>query len=153
MSVIAWDGQTLAADRQLTCDGAVYHTTKVFNLGDRLIGYVGELAQCEELLEWYLAGAAPDTFPSWQREPDTKPSLAVFNSDNTILLYEGSHVPIRIENQRFAMGSGAQFALGVMHFNGTAIAAVRIASNLDPWSGGGIDALRHGDKVKARFKR
>lgn len=56
MTTIAWDGKTLAGDKQVTTGGTATKTTKVFKVktkkGYVLVGYSGDLADGQAFVEW-----------------------------------------------------------------------------------------------------
>mgnify|MGYP005614956251 FL=1 len=139
MSVIVWDGKTLAADRRISSASGVSTTTKVFRRvdGSALVGWVGDAGAANELLAWLYAGADPEKFPPKQRE-DSAAKLIVITGPTGIRLYEGTPYPVLIEVDKFAEGSGAQYALAAMECGKTAVEAVEIASKLDPSCGNGI---------------
>lgn len=55
MSVIAWDGERLAADKRATLGTLIRTTTKVFHLGDALAAYAGDA----DAVEGYECGSCP----------------------------------------------------------------------------------------------
>lgn len=69
MTVIAWDGHSLAADRRsLDHRGRVLTLTKIFRApGGELMAGTGESAVFHELKDWYLQGAKPEAFPTSAR--------------------------------------------------------------------------------------
>lgn len=66
MTVIAWDGRRLAADKRATySDGHTKTNTKI-SLGrhaGELLRIVGSVCIAQELRAWYLSGAEPAAFP------------------------------------------------------------------------------------------
>lgn len=140
MTTIAWDGRTLAADRQATAGSAVYMVNKLHRHGPWLLAYVGDSDAGEEVLAWFRAGAKPDDFPERQRQDDRfAPLLAIQRGE--IRIYERTPHPIRYSPQKFAMGSGRDFALAAMHCGKSAAEAVEVASMFDPGTGFGVDAM------------
>lgn len=138
MTTVAWDGKTLAADRQSTAGGTPYQTTKVFEAfgpdGRRwLYACSGISSECQEFTRRINAG---------QPMPEFK-ELAVLAVDDQ------GHVWQAVENlmwerkeiKRWAMGSGADYALGAMAAGATAFRAVQIASELDVNTGLGVDLI------------
>lgn len=143
MSVIAWDGTTLAADKR-SCFGTLCTTvTKIFRInGKTLAGYTGDAAFGEQILAWYRAGAEPGDFPASQRDKDDWARLIVIKSGEGIFEYERTPCPLRNEAVRWAWGSGRDFALAAMHLGKSAREAVEVACLFDSGSGNGVDVLQ-----------
>lgn len=71
MTCIAWDGETLAADKRVTYQGLARTVTKIFRVGKSLIAISGEGAQGMEMLDWWKNGALPANYPLSQRDKET----------------------------------------------------------------------------------
>lgn len=141
MTVIAWDGQTLAADKR-ACNGGLARTvTKIYRVSDVLVGVAGDIAQAMEMIAWVRRGRKPDDFPASQRS-DEWGTLVVIEADATVSVYEQSPYPFKIEDKIFASGSGRDFALAAMHHGKNAWEAVNTACCFDSGCGNGIDELR-----------
>ena len=143
MSVVAWDGERLAADKRASLGWLTRTTTKVFRAGDSLAAYVGEADAGEEVLAWFIAGHDPGTFPESQRDRSIGSSLLVIRCDGEIWIYERTPYPIKFPPQNFAVGSGRDFALAAMHCGRTAVEAVEVACVFDSGCGNGVDVLMH----------
>lgn len=140
MTTIAWDGRTLAADRQATVGNAVFMAKKLHRHDGWLLAYVGDADAGEEMLAWFRAGSKPESFPEKQREYDRfSPLLAIRPGE--ILVFERTPHPVQYPPQRFSMGSGRDFALAAMHCGRTAAEAVEIAALFDPGTGFGVDEM------------
>lgn len=139
MTTIAWDGRTLAADRQATIGTLKRTTRKIWCVCDKLVAFVGDSDQVLELLHWMRRGAGPTDFPEHQRRGDSDNRIVVITSDRRIQVYERTPFPIEFGDKHFAMGSGRDFALGAMAMGATAREALQVASNLDCGTGMGID--------------
>lgn len=143
MSVIAWDGKTMAADKRAVIGGGFYRTTtKIFRVGNALVGYAGDADAGEEMLAWFDKDHAdPKLFPQSQRDKDGWAGLLVVWEAGEIWKYERTPFPIKFPPQQFAIGSGRDFAMAAMHLGKTAAEAVEVACALDPGCGNGIDML------------
>lgn len=144
MTTVAWDGITLAADRLYTVGSAAFISTKVKKHGDLLLAFSGDVDQGEEMLDWIISGAKKADFPEKQRDHERFTRVLAITRDKNILAYECTPFPIRMPPQKYAMGSGRDFALAAMYLGQTAIQAVQLASLFDPGTGGGVDTLTHG---------
>ena len=142
MTVIAWDGKTLAADKQATLNRTTYTTTKISKHGQALVAIVGTYVDGAAMLNWFLSGMDPEKFPKLYNEDDA--CLWVFTSDS-IVRFEGSPYPITVEDTIVSDGSGGGIALGAMLMGADAVTAVKLAMERDIYSGGGIDVLQLGN--------
>ena len=148
MTVIAWDGQTLAADRR-ACLGSLYRTTKkiFYHPAGCLLGYSGDADHGEEIYDWFKAGRVLAEFPANLREKDGWGRLLVVwhpqvdVGDQPIWTFERTPHPLRFYQQPFAIGSGRDFALAAMHCGRTAAEAVEVACAFDSSCGDGVDTL------------
>jgi hypothetical protein len=143
MSVIAWDGKRLAADKRASIGTLIRTTTKVFHLGDALAAYSGDADAGEEVLAWFKDGHDPAKFPDAQRNRDIWAGLLIVWADGTIWKYERTPYPLKFPPQQFAIGSGRDFALAAMHCGKTAPEAVEVASVFCSGCGNGVDVLTH----------
>ena len=144
MSVIAWDGKTLAADKRASCGSYFRTTTKIFKHGMGLFGYAGEASAGEEVFAWFRDGHNADKFPTSQRDKDDYAGLLVVWDNGELWKYERTPFPLKYPPQQFAIGSGCDFALAAMYCGKTASEAVEVACQFNIWCGNGIDTLTHG---------
>lgn len=143
MSVIAWDGTSLAADRRATMGGWFCTVQKIFRSRGALCGYAGDADAGEEVLAWFGAGAVPADFPAAQRDRERFAGLLVVWPSGVIWKYECTPFPLRFPPQHFAIGSGRDFALAAMRCGLPAEQAVGVACEFDAGCGNGVDVLRH----------
>jgi hypothetical protein len=138
MTVIAWDGKTLAADRQATDAGLRRSVKKIKRAKDgSLMAAAGHSGVCEALRNWYDAGANPSDYP----DKDKTSHLLVVRRDGSLLFYDGYPTPVRFETKQLAMGSGRDYAEAAMYLGCNAVRAVEVACAFDSGCGNGIDAL------------
>lgn len=144
MSVIAWDGESLAADKRACLGSLIRTTTKIFRTPrGALAGYAGDADAGEEMLAWFNAGFDPANFPPSQRNTETWAGLLVIWPDKNIWKFERTPYPIKFPNQQFAIGSGRDFALSAMFCGKSAKEAVEIACLFDTGCGNGVNVLHH----------
>lgn len=142
MSVVAWDGLTLAADKRAVIGSLYRKTTKIFRLNDCLVGYAGDTDKAEELKAWWAAGAAPKEFPESCRDDSRSWASLLVISKGDLLHYQRTPYPVRYDKyQAMAIGSGRDFALAAMHLGKSAAEAVDVACALDSGCGDGVDIL------------
>lgn len=148
MSVVVWDGNYLAADKRASFGSLIRTATKIFRLNNSLVGYVGDLDAGEELLAWFKDGQDPAKFPLTQRDKDNWVGLLVVKSDRSLLKYERTPYPIKIQDRQYAIGSGRDFAYAAMYCGRTAVEAVNIACIFDSTCGNGVDVLSFEEPLK-----
>ena len=145
MTVLAWDGKSLAADRMVEVNGSIYKTTKVSKFGDYLIGFSGRLDVALATKDWFERGQVHSSFPTFQNDGGTV--LMVIRADEYIMLYYSTPSPVILPPQRIALGCGADYALGAMACGKSAKAAVKIASRFDAYCGCGVDVVTFASKT------
>ena len=153
MTVIVWDGKTLAADKRSESVGLRRTVTKIRRIRGHLVGTAGNAARGRELMGWWEAGADPKALPAWQQQNDEFVDMVVITPSREVLKFERSGYPIHFEDATFAMGSGRDYALAAMHLGCDAAAAVHVASLFDTGCGDGVDMLMLEDEPTALARR
>jgi len=123
VTIIAWDGKTVAADTALTCGVLVAQTTKIFTFdnkrGKGILAVCGDAAPGSGVKSWFVENK-PD-FPKLKDEEDVQ--MIVFYASGEIELYANSEHPIEMNVDQFAWGSGAEMAMGAMKSGASAVEA------------------------------
>lgn len=141
MTVIAWDGRFVAADRMAVVSGnTMVRIRKLRRFDDTVIGGSGSTSNIGEVFEWFSAGADPEKYPAVQRTADWAPVMAFRVGDPQYFVrYEQSPYPTRFDGPPFfATGSGCEFAFGALACGKNAIEAVRITNSLTNLCGMGV---------------
>lgn len=141
MTTIAFDGKTLAADKQISFGGLPGTTNKLHLIHGMLIAGTGSSALIGAMIYWIANGADRDKFPAQQRDEKECASILVVFQDGSLNQYENTPDPITVLNKQWAIGSGRDFALAAMHLGKTAVEAVEIACLFDTNSGQGVDYM------------
>lgn len=141
MTVIAWDGKTLAADKQSTQANMARTVTKIYRVPNGMIGICGSAVHGMELLEWFRNGRQRDKFPF----PKSKDEIAhvLYIDLETVAIYNGETGPFPeyCESPFIAAGSGRDYAMAAMHLGKSAREAVEVACHFDVTCGMGVDTL------------
>jgi ATP-dependent protease HslVU (ClpYQ) peptidase subunit len=144
MTVIAWDGHTLAADKRLNSGtgNPLSTITKIRRLSSgSLVGWCGGISFCEAIVQWIEAGADPTAIEEkWFEHEELAGVVMMIDPSKTIHLFEHAF-PIIIENKFYALGTGGAYATAAMHLGQTAFQAVQLACLYDSGCGNGIDVL------------
>ena len=144
MTVIAWDGKTLAADKLGVWDGMKVTLRKIEVARGCLVGIAGSSGKSEELMAWFKNGAIPSELPEFQRGSDWCPMIMI-NAAGHVHIYENAAMPARLYNDKVAIGSGREVAATAMHLGLDAANAVRVCSELLNGCGNGCDVLTLAD--------
>lgn len=150
MTVIVWDGKTLAADKMAVQGGLKRPVTKIKKINGNLCAISGDWDLAQETFEWFAKGADPEKLPPYYRDKDDWQPMLVITPMGRVIKYERSPYPMEytesVETQGFyAMGSGRDFAIGAIAMGADAIEAVRVASLYCDSCGMGIDSVRLGE--------
>lgn len=138
MTVIAWDGKTLAADKRADVGGTALTTTKIKKLeSGEIVAFTGSVSTGRILLDWYENGAEPEEWPESQNGDDW--ARLIVASKGGVCFYEGHPVAVHCEDKFAAFGSGRDVALGALAMGADAIKAVEIASMFQSDCGNGCD--------------
>lgn len=142
MTTIAYDGKTIAADG-LSVSGTERRSSaarKVISAHGRIYAFTGLFALFPILVEWHAAGADPSETPEVRDEGGW--TLIVIESVGPVKMYTRSvPYPEAIDADKFAVGSGQDYALGALHAGLSAKDAVEIAAKIDTNTGGEIIVL------------
>jgi hypothetical protein len=133
MTTIAWDGKTLAADKQTTCAGSKFRVTqKIEAVTGGYVACAGNVAQINHFLRWYRGGRRG-------KAPNLEDFNAIMVVRGRVSLWEGDSEISCDANEKLAEGSGWKWALAAMDFGKTAVEAVKYASTRDNGTGCGVD--------------
>lgn len=150
MTTIAWDGLTLAADKQSTCSGLIHKTTKIFKHWTGLYGVTGHLTHGLTVYKWITEqNADPALYPENPSSDDYGYVLHI-NVDSEIFCYEGYAIPAQMEDKFIAVGSGRDFATAAMYLGQTAVQAIATSSIFDANTGNGVDSFTLEDVCELR---
>lgn len=136
MTVIAWDGHTIAADRMAVIGERRARVRKLTPLPDGVAAVCGDHHEGLLLVQWYLDGADPSKWPKFQDEEYT--TLVIARSSGVVVY--GKLPVANVVRQKFAWGSGSEVAMGAMYMGATAVQAVRAAISVNVYCGLGVDS-------------
>ena len=138
MSVVAWDGKGVAADRLGCCGNLTSIVPKLYPARGYALGFVGTEEVGLMLIDWFDNGAKKSEWPQEAQESEFASSLIVVGRKkvwvcNTFPVFSLNHDPF------MAWGSGRDLAMGAMAMGAGAEMAVQITSDHDAGCGGGVD--------------
>lgn len=141
MTVIVWDGKSLAADRRAEAGGVISTITKIRRIDGLLVGVAGNLCAGLLMFDWIAKGRKPEDYPEVQKKYDDGSCGCLVIEGGRVFKYESGPIPLEFEQSFFAIGSGREFAIAAIHCGKTAREAVEIASLFDTGCGNGVDVL------------
>jgi 20S proteasome alpha/beta subunit len=136
MTTIVCNREGMAADKRST-GGAIMKVTKLFRVNGSIIGAAGNFEQILRFVEW-------------RRNPEQRPTFASETSLNAlelmpngkILWWGAEMVPITVEDEYYAVGSGSPYALGALAMGASLKEAVKIANRWDEQTGPQVQTMR-----------
>jgi ATP-dependent HslUV protease subunit HslV len=135
MSVIVWDGKTLAVDRGATDGVTLWETRKLREFGKFAVVGSGNAHDVGRLMTWFLNGHIDQTFPNG----NLADLFVVHKGSSTLLRYHGSPYPEEYIDIKVAFGSGKDYAFGALAMGATAAQAVEVACKFSTTCGHGVD--------------
>jgi len=137
MSTIAYRDGIMAADTRAYSGGVtpVGEKAKIRKLADgTLIGVSSTVpGGGETVIDWWERG-----HPKGETLPSSFTMLAVDPKGRVFYVTDGTHVSGPLAAPFFAIGSGSDYALGAMAVGSTAREALKVAIELDVWTGGRV---------------
>jgi ATP-dependent protease HslVU (ClpYQ) peptidase subunit len=139
MTTIVATRQTMAADKRVTDEdaGTRWREKKIRRIGDALVGAAGSAPAISKFFKW-LEGGQQDDPPKLGKDDELR---GLVLTPAGLFIVGTDCVLCELDDPFFAVGSGAQAALGALHMGATAPVAVEIASTVDNQTGDGIDVL------------
>jgi hypothetical protein len=142
VTVIAWDGTTLAADRRACGNGQLFSMRKVFRVGDLLVGVCGYGDKVPEFVAWVEGGRSAEAYP--KNDDSHSFTALVIEKSGRFLQYERTPYPMVVEELQHTIGSGRDHALTAMYLGKTAAEACELAARFDEGCGNGVDSVTFG---------
>ena len=142
MTTIAYDGKVLAGDQLMVANGTPMGIPKVHRIATvdgtvYLVGGAGNVGDCQAFAHWVRKG-----LPAGEKPKLTNCTMLVVCRGKITQYDNEFEHPSEISKDFWAVGSGANYALGVMAMGGSAQDAVRLATTLDINTGWGMDVVR-----------
>lgn len=127
----------MAADQRVSAEGAPhYKADKIFRIGDSLFGTAGDGMMGLLMIEW-LKGTRKNRLSLYKLWDDYERSAfwILELSPTGLYLWDGWAVPEKLNETRYAIGSGAMAAMTALDSGKPLEEAVRCAMNYDQYSG------------------
>lgn len=137
MTTVVATLDTMAADTRVSIDGAAYyHANKIFRIGHSLFGTAGDGMMCLVMIEWLKTPARnrERLYKQWGDYERSEIWLLELNPSG-LYIWDGWGVPERLNEKRYAIGSGQQAALRALDTGASPHDAVKAGVDYDQYSG------------------
>ena len=148
MTVIAYKDGIIASDKQRTSGDLKYSAIKLFEMGDFVIGCAGDCINTTKFRKWFKKKYGSDIanypFEEQSEESTLQPFEVLVVNRKTLQVVEytqDSKLPIEVDCNFIAIGTGRDFAMAAMYLGKSAEEAVQCAIDLCPSCGLGIDIV------------
>lgn len=136
MTTVAWRGSVLASDSAVTQDNRQTSCTKMLRMPGVAYGFAGDLSEIWHFVEKVKAGT-----PLEKIKLKGEFECLMLRPDGCFFMSSDLR-PSPVEGEYWAIGSGAEYALGAMFYGKTARQGVAAAIAHDPHTAGEIRAYR-----------
>ena len=146
MSIVVWDGTSLAADRQATNFNMRFETRKIFRLADNeVVAFTGGTPEVCGLLDWVKNGSKKEEWPKFQEDKEHWARMILVSKDSmgaiTVNIYEHLPYPFKHYGRFSAWGVGRDFAIGALEMGADAKRAVEVTCKYNTDCGLGVDVF------------
>jgi hypothetical protein len=149
MTTVAAKFSTLeiAADTMVSGEDSYYSVSKLRRGKNSIYGACGDW---DKVLKAYQLIESNST--EWESDLDV--SILELRPDG-LWVYESTIIPVRLKNDYWAVGTGANFAIAAMRLGNSPATAVAIAAEFDPFTRHPIEAfqLEAQDEKKTNRRR
>lgn len=144
MSIVAWDGKSIATDRLATNSEMRMEAAKSRRLSSGIVlAWTGDISSGMAMAEWFerklsANGEGVPAFPGCQGDKDRWARLIVASREGCFF-YEQEPIEVPVLGKFMAWGSGRDYAMGAMAMGASAKEAVEVASRFCVSCGFGVD--------------
>lgn len=139
MTTVVCDRRGMAADKRMSDSGIpAFKTTKIQRVNGSLIGFCGNAEQALQFIEW-------------RRNPGPKPTFSEacfealeLTAGGDLLWWGAEMVAVTVEDDFFAIGSGAPYAMGALAAGLSMKKAIQIAAQYDSATGAEVQTMTLG---------
>ena len=135
MTTIVCNRTGMAADKRIS-GGPIFASTKIFKVNGSLIGVAGNMEQALRFVEWRKT---PEQKPQFNEQVGFE--ALELRPDGLLVWWGSEMVGIAIEDDYYAIGSGAALALGAMAMGATPKQAIQVAARWDVATGNEIQVM------------
>lgn len=139
MTTIVCDRRSMAADKRMSDSGIPnFKTTKIHRINGSLIGFCGNAEQALQFIEWRRTPGAKPTFSEACFE------ALELTAGGDLIWWGAEMVAVNVEDDFFAIGSGAPYAMGALAAGVKLKKAIQIAAQYDSATGAEVQTMTLG---------
>lgn len=146
----------MAADTRVSIDGsAFYHANKIFRIGNSLFGTAGDGMMCLVMIDWLKTSQRSKhaLYKHWSENTERGACWLLELNPTGLYLWDGWGVGEKLNEKRYAIGSGQLPAIAALDAGATLEEAVRTATRYDQYSGPPLQVEMLAAKTKAKGKK
>jgi len=150
MSIVVWDGTTLAADCAMWLSNVKYKVQKIRKINTRgifphaLVGAVGTPSFVSAGLRFIESGFLKEARPDYKEYDDIKANDVYFiliTPEKKVFFFDAMFNATEVFEQRAALGAAAETAIGALDAGATAREAVEICIRRTDYAGLGVEEI------------
>lgn len=152
MTTIVANLEGMAADTRVSIEGsAFYHSNKIFRIGNSLFGTAGDGMMCLVMIDWLKTTqrSRHALYKNWTENTERSACWLLELNPTGLYTWDGWGVPEKLNEKRYAIGSGQIAAMARVDEGATLEDAVKAATRYDQYSGLPIQV----EYLKAKSKR
>jgi ATP-dependent protease HslVU (ClpYQ) peptidase subunit len=131
--------RVMVADSLVSGGGPSFISSKIFSVNGKLVGFSGHVTHALKFIEWLKHGTPMNL--AYDRDENTFDALVM--DGGFLFYYDNELVPIQVNDDIYAIGSGAAYAIGAIDAGASPKRAVEIAIERDEQSKGPVILVRH----------
>jgi len=135
MTTIACNRECMAADTRVSTGGAHYHANKIFRIGVSLFGTAGDGDMGLVMIDWLKTARNKQQLYKLLGDYERSEVWLIELNPGGIHLWTGWGVAERLNEDRYAIGTGQLAALQAMDAGASPEDAVRGATRYDQYTG------------------
>lgn len=133
MTTVVATRDCMAADKQVSDGGLRSSTTKILKVNGDLIGAAGNLRDLHRFAQWYQN-------PDKELDMD-ETDVLVLRKDGQLFHYDNG-VAVPVEEDFYAIGTGAYAAMAALHLGYSPKEAIKVAHKVDIDTGNSVTVFR-----------
>ena len=141
MTVVVWDGKTLAADRQATRGNSRTMVKKIFRFDGVIYGFSGGCKEAALFKAWVEAGRVFENFKNYLDVKESDFTAIMIDTKKRCWIFQQSPIPYEVLSKTHVIGSGFEYATAALQFGKSAVDAVKFAVKNDIYCGMGVDSM------------
>jgi hypothetical protein len=140
VTVIAYDGLYVAADRMISNDSGMKGSSRKLDVHEGwVLATCGAADHGEALIIWFKDGKRPDAYPHADKGGEKGAYLYAFQHNAPVMCFQTWPSPILFPMTEFAAGCGSEIARTALHLGRDAREAAKVACELNVFCGMGVD--------------